>query len=47
MNNVAVSFTTNVRQMTEMFQWPFCLSKKWPKSFSENKTGLRSRLIWF
>jgi len=25
-----VSFDAIVRQMTEMFQWPKCYSKKWP-----------------
>jgi len=28
MNTVMVSFNTTVRQMTKMFQWPKCLSKK-------------------
>jgi len=32
-----VSFNTNVRQITKMFQWSKCLSKKWPKRFSEKK----------
>jgi len=36
-NTVMVSFDTTVRQMTEMFQCPKCLSKKWPKCFSEKK----------
>jgi len=31
------SFNTIVRQMTEMFQWPKCLSKKLPKCLSEKK----------
>jgi len=26
-NTVVASFNTTVRQMTEMFQWPKCLSK--------------------
>jgi len=29
------SFNTTLRQMIEMFQWPKCLSKKWPKCFNE------------
>jgi len=33
-----VTFNTTVRQMTEMFQWPKCLSKKWAKYFSGKKT---------
>jgi len=28
MNTVSASFDTTVRQMTEMPQWPKCLSKK-------------------
>ena len=36
-NTVKVSSTTTVSQTTEMFQWPICLSKKWPKSLSEKK----------
>jgi len=31
MNTITMSFTTTVRQITKMFQWPICLSKKWPK----------------
>jgi len=27
-NNVMVSFNTTVRQITDIFQWPKCLSKK-------------------
>jgi len=34
------SFNTTVRQMTEMFQCPKCLSKKWPNYFSEEKTDM-------
>jgi len=30
-------FNTAVRQMIEMFQWPKCLCKKWPKYFNEKK----------
>jgi len=34
--------------MTEMFQWPKGLSKKWPKCFSEKKKQLaRSLLDWY
>jgi len=33
-----VSFNTSVRQMTEMFQWPKCLSKKRLKCFREHFT---------
>jgi len=29
MNTVTASFNTSVRQMTEMFQWPICLSKNY------------------
>jgi len=36
-NTFTTSCNTTVKQMTEMFQWPTCLSKKWPKCFSENK----------
>jgi len=34
-----MSFDTNVRQMTEMFQRPKCLNKKWRKCFSEKKNS--------
>ena len=33
----AVSFNTTVRQMTKMFQWQKCLSKKWPKCLNDKK----------
>ena len=36
-NTVTVGFNTTVRQMTEMFQWQKCLSKKWPKCLNERK----------
>jgi len=37
--NTVTSFNLSVRQMTEMFQRPKCLSKKWPKCLSEkNRT---------
>jgi len=39
------SFNTTVRQMTEIFRWPKCLSRKWPKYLSEKKTGLRWALF--
>jgi len=39
MTTVMASFTTTVRQMAEMSQWPKCLSKKWPKRLSEKKTA--------
>jgi len=32
-----VSFNTTVRQMTKMFQWPKCLSRKWSKCLSQRK----------
>jgi len=28
MNTVTANFNTTVREMTEMFQWPKCLSEK-------------------
>jgi len=34
MNTAMASFNTTVRQMTETFQWPKFLSKKWPKRLS-------------
>jgi len=34
------SFNTTARQMTEIFQWPKCLSTEWPKYFSEKKQPL-------
>jgi len=34
-NTFRASFNTTVRQMTEMFQWRKCFSKKWPKCFRE------------
>jgi len=37
MNIVTASFDTTVRQMTEISQWPKCLSKKWPKYLSQRK----------
>jgi len=35
MNTVTASLNITVRQMTEMFQWPICLGKKWPKCLSK------------
>jgi len=32
------AFNTAVKQMTEMLQCPKCLSKKWPKCFSEKNS---------
>ena len=40
-NTVTVSFNTTVRQMTEIFQWPKCLSKKWSKCLSAKKTDFK------
>jgi len=34
MNTVTMSFTITVRQMTEVYQWPICLTKKWSKCLS-------------
>jgi len=41
MNIVTASFNVTVRQMTEISQWPKCLSKNLPKCLSE-KTQLQS-----
>jgi len=35
MSTATVSLNTTLRQTTEMFQRPKCLSKKWPKRLSE------------
>jgi len=42
-NTVMVSFNTTVRQMTEMFQWPKCLSKKDRNVSAKKKTDWASR----
>ena len=34
-DTVTASFNTTVRQMTEMFPWPICHSKKWLKCLSK------------
>jgi len=39
MNNVTASFNKTVRQITEMFQWPKCISKKMTKIPQRKKTG--------
>jgi len=36
MNTVTASFDTTVREMTEMFQWPKCLSKKMTNVSAQN-----------
>jgi len=36
-NTFMADFNRTVRQMTEMFQGPKCLSYKWPKCFREKK----------
>jgi len=41
MNTAMASFNTTVRQMTEMFQWPKCRSKKMTKCISEKKAGAK------
>jgi len=43
MNTATVHFTTAVRQMTEMFQWPKCLSKRMTDMYQRKKTELH---IW-
>jgi len=46
MNTVTVSFNTTVRQMTEMSQWPKCLSNKWPKCLSDqNVSAINDRNV--
>jgi len=50
MNTVTVSFNTTVRQMTEMSQWPKCLSNKWTKCLSEkhrSASNSRDASRWF
>jgi len=37
-NTFMADFNRTVRQMTEMFQGPKCLSYKWPKCFREKKS---------
>jgi len=37
MNIVAASCNTTVRQITEVLQWPKCISKKWPKCLNDKK----------
>jgi len=37
-----VSFNQTVRQMTEMFEWPNYLCKKWPECLSEKNPDLRT-----
>jgi len=47
MNTVMVSFNTIMGQMTEMFPWPICLHKKWPKCLSDKKTqGTKHNFGW-
>jgi len=41
MNTVMVNVTT-IMKMTEMFQWPICLSKKWLKCFSKKTASSQS-----
>ena len=39
---VTAGFNTTAWQMTEMFQWPTFLSKKWPKCFSDQKFSAKN-----
>ena len=41
-NTVVVSCNTTVRQMTEMFQWPKCLSKKMTEMHQRKKTRYKT-----
>jgi len=50
MNTVTASFNTTVRQMTEMFKWPKCLSKKNDQNVSAKKKpvqgcGVKNRCV--
>jgi len=45
MNTVTASFTTTVKQMTKIFQWPICLRKKRPKCLSDKTTSVAPQHI--
>ena len=43
-NTVMVSFNITVRRMTEMSQWPKCLSQKWVKCLCEKNGHLHGQV---
>jgi len=46
MKTAAVSLNTTVRQMTEMSQWPKCLSKKMTEMTQRKKNSFAGSSRW-